>query len=157
MQVSVIPALLSMLVSLLTTMPGHATTDDGQEWLASSWGYISAARSHRLDFKYINQVADSQRASALQLLHGSPFIAISDEQAAGLIGKPFKRERDFVVLARAVRSVKGGRYAAFVDGEFLEVAYGVLTNRQAPYVKEAVVLELDRLPTRLFVTSSAAQ
>lgn len=147
----------ALLVAILTLagIPARARYEGpGMEWYrapepAGGWTLLPRGRALH--------VQEARQAEAVELLRDVSCVVLDDAQARYFNGFPIPRQGRHLILARMVRTVRGGTVMASVRGTALAVHYGVLTRGPLrPAEKAAALIDVDALPDTVFVSFSEA-
>ncbi len=104
-------------------------------------------------------VHPEQTAQAMKILEARPFVQLSLEDAASLLGEKHEAKgRGVYYLVRSLKSgdLTGG-YQLRLKGDSLWVHFGILSRRVPKFRRQPLVVFLPRDIDRLFVTVSVAQ
>jgi hypothetical protein len=118
---------------------------------ASNWPAVDEALLH--------EVVDEKQEAAQALLADVALVAISEEQAAAYIGQPLPDAPGTApYLVRGLYSNPAtGRFAAFQQGDQLLVHHGSLGRGSARLGRRALVLQLEREPSEVYVYATTAR
>jgi hypothetical protein len=144
-------------LSLFSTSRRAWTTKDS--WYADlpenvpSWNWPS------LDRARIHEVIESKEVEAEELLQDVSIVQLSSEEAAEFIGEALPEVPGTkphltrgVYLNRAT-----GAFSVSTQEDQLRVHHDSLGRRAVPMKRQALVLQLERKPTEVFVTCSMAE
>jgi len=110
-----------------------------------------------LDYTQIHQVTAAQQPAAEALLENAAILELTPQQAAELTGQPLAdHPTTKPYLTRGVYLNRGGFSIHFKDQQLL-VSHDSLGHGPAPMKRQALVLQLNRLPQEVFVTCSMAE
>lgn len=115
--------------------------------------------SPELDRSRVHEVLESREAEAEALLQDVPATALTDGQAADLIGQPLPDVPGTTpYLVRGLYLNRGtGQFLVYVSGERLTVHHASMGSRTVPMKRQALVLQLEQSPEEVFVFCSMAE
>jgi len=115
-------------------------------------GGIEATPAQQIEESRVHQVTAGEEGRAEEMLRTVAFVEVSPEEAGVLVGNPVKSERRlFLVRGLALDdNPRGFRLQVLRDGA-LVVTHGRLGNRPAPMVRRALVVELEKAPTEVYL------
>jgi hypothetical protein len=104
-------------------------------------------------------VAESKESEAEALLEAVSTVEITAAQAFDLIGEPLPEVAGTIpYLTRAVYLTKGtGSFSVSSCKDWLHVVHGSLGSGGYRMKRQALVLQLDRAPAKVFVSCSMAK
>jgi hypothetical protein len=99
-------------------------------------------------------VIKSKEAVAEELLEDVSIVELTSQEAAELIGKELPEVPDTQpYLTRGVYLARGtGSFSVYIVDDQLVVSHGSLGSGGYPMGRQALVLQLERAPTEVFVT-----
>ena len=112
-----------------------------------------------LDHARIHEVVESQQPEAETLLQNVSIVELTSQEAAEFIGEPLPEVPGAEpYLTRGVYLNRGtGSFSVYILEDRLVVHHGSLGSSAVPMKRQALVLQLERSPTEVFVACSMAQ
>jgi hypothetical protein len=113
----------------------------------------------KLDRARIHEVIDAKGPQAEELLQNVPILVLSAEQASELIGKTLPEVPGTQpYLTRGVYLNRGtGAFSVSILEDQIRVDHSSLGRSAVPMKRLALVLQLERKPTEVFITCSMAE
>lgn len=153
-------------VLILSAATLYRCTPDRRAWTTvDSWYNAPPPEAPRrrewegLDRARIHEVIESREPQAEELLQDVSIVELNCEQAAEFIGEALPEVPGTKpYLTRAVYLNRGtGGFSVYLLEDELLVYHRSLGRRAVPMKRQALVLQLERQPTQVFVTCSMAE
>lgn len=113
----------------------------------------------KLDKARLHEVMEEQQEEAQARLEETALIELTAEQAARYIGRPLPDAPGTLpYLARGLYRNPGmGQFTVYDNGEQVVVQHGSLGSDKAPLLRRALVLQLEREPSEVYVHVKTAK
>jgi len=113
----------------------------------------------KLDRARLHEVIEERQEEAQARLEEVALIELTAEQAVGYIGRPLPDAPGTLpYLVRSLcRNPGMGQFVVYTSGEQLVVQHGSLGSGRAPLGRRALVLQLEREPSEVYVDVKTAK
>ena len=147
----------TLSVALIAYRQYRYRTED-LPWYRPSSEAPQGGQWQELDPAWIHVVTEDKQAEAQEMLEDVAVVELTDQQAAEYIGQPLPAVPGTKpYLVRSLIRFRPGVYSVYVWEEHLQVHHGSLGSGRTLMSRQALVLQLERRPSEVYLEAWAAR